>query len=495
MSTCSIVIPVHDNAGVTRRCLDELLAKPPKAEFEIVVVDDASTDSTAELLTGYGDALTVVTHRENLGFGASCNDGASPSAGEFLVFLNNDTVPLPGWLDALVAYAERHPRAAVVGSRLLYANDTIQHAGVVFSADGKARHLYVGFPADDEAVNKSRRFQAVTFACALVRREAFEEMSGFDTAFENDLEDVDLCLRLGQAGHEVHYCADSVLYHLESVSRGRQLPKKSAQLYRERWAGRVLQDDLHSYVEDGLLQLEYKEPYPLRITVSPKLATVEGGPGTAETDELVHALSRQVLALLGETARLTVKVADLELGGEAGESVEPVEVEETPQQLSRVELQRRTRAIELQLQELQAALAAAAGPERFSPGEYLDYRKLLVRIRELVTNSLPGDSVVLVVSRGDDELLGLDGRRAWHFPRADDGTHQPHHPPDSAGAIEHLEALRHEGAEYLLVPKTELWWLEHYPEFGEHLESRYPVVVRDEEAGVIFSLRSDVDAS
>src|SRR6185436_7435266 len=115
-------------------------------------------------------------------------------------------------------------------------NDTVQHAGVVIDPERNPRHIYTGFPADDPAVNKSRRFQAVTFACALVRRDIFEEAGMLDTAFRNDLEDVDFCLRLGEAGHEVHYCHESVLYHLESVSRGKRSDEteQNIRLFRSR---------------------------------------------------------------------------------------------------------------------------------------------------------------------------------------------------------------------------------------------------------------------
>jgi GT2 family glycosyltransferase len=482
-------MPVYDKAGLTGRCLDALLADPPKVGFEIVIVDDGSTDSTQSLLAGRSEPLEVLTHDRNLGFATSCNDGAAAAEGEYLVFLNNDTTPVSGWLDALADYADRHTQAGVVGSKLLFHNDTIQHAGVVFCSQGKPRHIYAGFPMDHPAVNKSRRFQAVTFACALVRRQAFDEAGGFDTAFENDLEDIDLCLRLGELGHEVHYCCDSVLRHLESASRGRQFPKGSAHLFRDRWSNRVTQDDLTYYQEDGLFQLEYKEPYPLRLNVSPALATT-GEPQNAEAERLVHTLSRQVLSLLHETARLTALLSDFRSPGtpEAGETRAGKEPAEPL--TSYGDLQRRTREIELEIQDLQAALAAAAEDEQLGPGDYLNYRRLLVRIRDRVSSELPAGSVVLVVSRGDDELLGLDGQKGVHFPSDKDGGHQAHNPPDSGWAIDHLEELRTRGAEYLLIPNTELWWLDHYEDFRKHLEHNYPLVLQDEETCLIFGLAS-----
>src|SRR5439155_17167350 len=104
---------------------------------------------------------------ENGGFAAACNDGVAAAEGDELVFLNNDTIPTKGWLDAMLAYAKDRPRVAVVGSKLLFPNDTVQHAGVIICQDGNPRHLYTGFPADHPAVNRSRRLQAVTAACML----------------------------------------------------------------------------------------------------------------------------------------------------------------------------------------------------------------------------------------------------------------------------------------------------------------------------------------
>jgi hypothetical protein len=95
---------------------------------------------------------------------------------------------------------------------------------------------------------------------------------------------------------------------------------------------------------------------------------------------------------------------------------------------------------------------------------------------------------VLVVSKGDDRLLELDCREAWHFPSSRDGTYIGYHPPDSEWAIEQLELARSRGAEYLLVPAASFWWLEHYRGFARYVEDRYPLVARDEESCAIFAL-------
>ncbi len=273
----SIVIPVHNRAALTERCLDLVLADPPM-RAEIVVVDDGSTDSTPALLDRYGDAIRRVALPGNSGYATACNAGAAVAGGEVLVFLNNDTEPEPGSLQALARYAESHPAAAAVGAKLLYPTGSIQHAGVVIGQDGYPHNLYAGMPADHPAASCARRLQAVTGACMLVRREAFERVGGFDTGFVNSLEDVDLCLRLGEAGGEVHYCPEAVVVHLESASRGREGRfDRSVALWRERWRDRARRDDVVVYAQDGLLEFEYPESYPLRVGVSPLLAAVDSG--------------------------------------------------------------------------------------------------------------------------------------------------------------------------------------------------------------------------
>lgn len=117
------------------------------------------------------------------------------------------------------------------------------------------------------------------------------------------------------------------------------------------------------------------------------------------------------------------------------------------------------------------------------------YHQLILRIKEVVRDVLPRNSTVLVVSNGDDALLLLDGRRGWHFLQVDGGVHAGHLPADSAEAINHLEALRAKGADYLLFPDTELWWLDHYTEFRYHVETHYPVVVWHEGTCLVFGLR------
>jgi GT2 family glycosyltransferase len=416
MGSVSVIIPVHNQAALTRRCIETVL---PSGAAEVLVVDDASTDSSPAVLESFGSSVRTIRHAQNEGFARSCNDGAAAALGDYLLFLNNDTIPQNGWLNALVDYAESHPRAAVVGARLLYPDQTIQHAGVVICQDRYPRHVYCGFPADHPAVSQSRPFQIVTAACALVRRRAFEALGGFDPAYRNGFEDVDLCLRFGQAGHQVHYCAECRVTHLESVSPGRhQYDRDNVALYRQRWFHQVRPDDLDYYRTDGLLSFDYEGRYPLTLRASPMLASIDQDTRTPEIERILRERSRQVAGLLRENTELSL-------------------------------------ALERQAQ---------GSPET-------RYQHLREEILLQVEKTVPPGATVLVISKGDGALVDLPNRRGWHFPRTEHGAYAGQHPGTSTEAIQRLEALRSQGAQYLVIPSTSRWWLDYYTEFHDHLES------------------------
>lgn len=308
---CAVVIPTFNGAHLLSTCLESLFAHPPeRCEMSVVIVDDASGDGTVERFADHEPAVTMVAHEANKGFAISCNDGAA-AAGEadHLVFLNNDTVPLPGWLDALVDEVNGNPEVGAVGSRLLYPDGTVQHAGVFIGQDRWPRHLYAGFPGDNAAVERSREVTAVTGACLLIRRDSFAALGGFDTAYVNGYEDIDLCLRLAHERCEkIRYCASSVLYHLESVTRWSDTRtagvEHNSRLFGERWRGRVEPDEFAHYLADGLIRVEYDTIYPVRLWISPLLAAVFREAGEEDRlESLLSARTAQVFELQGERTR------------------------------------------------------------------------------------------------------------------------------------------------------------------------------------------------
>ncbi|TMK58976.1 MAG: glycosyltransferase family 2 protein [Actinobacteria bacterium] len=461
MTSISIVIPVHGRAHLTERCLDLMLSDLDE-RCEVVVVDDASPDGTPDLLARYADRVRVVRLEENAGFAVACNRGAEAAAGESLVFLNNDTEPRPGWLESLRRYADDHLRAAVMGAKLLYPTGTVQHAGIVFGQDGYPHHLYAGFPSEHPAVSHPRRLQAVTAACMWVDRAAFDRVGGFDTGFHNSLEDVDLCLRIGQAGGEVHYCPEAELVHMESASRGRSDRfERSVALYRERWRERVHRDDLEIYESDGLIAVEYADTHPIRLSVDPRLAIVDRG-REEEIEGLLEAYARQNADLIQEVVRLSASP----LAGEALELDAAVE----PARFDRGAFIARLRQVGEEVRRLQLEAGPLTGLE---PSDRLGYGRMVERVRAAIEEAVPADSEVLVVSRGDRELTRLGGRKASHFPQGEGGGFAGHHPADSAAAIDELERLRAAGAQYLAIPPTAAWWGDYYRGFFDHLRDRY----------------------
>lgn len=320
---CAVVIPTFNGAHLLTTCLESLFAHPPeRCEMEVVVVDDASSDGTVERFADHEPKLKIVSHTANRGFAISCNDGAA-AAGEVdhLVFLNNDTVPLPGWLDALVDEATADPGVAAVGAKLLYPDGTVQHAGVMIGQDRWPRHLYAGFPGDHPAVERSRQVAAATAACLLVRRESFEALGGFDTAYLNGYEDIDLCLRLAERGEgTVRYCAHSVLYHLESVTRQSDLRRKGIEhnsaIFEERWHDRIDPDDFTHYLADGLIRIEYGSVFPVSLWISPLLAAVHRETGPEDRlERLLTVRTDQVFELQAERIRAALdhRRAEIEL--------------------------------------------------------------------------------------------------------------------------------------------------------------------------------------
>lgn len=232
----SIVMPTRDGAGHLRRTLPSL-ARSAYANLELIVVDNASGDDTAAVLAAFapGFPVTVIRNEQNESYAAANNAAARAAGGGLLLFLNNDVQPVGAhWLGHLVETLDA-PDVTAAGARLVYpsgeagpragrrfADLTLQHAGVWFRpGDGAplASPIGVGEAPDGADAVAVRDVPALTAACLLVRRAAFEAVGGFDEGYEYGQEDVDLCLRLRAAGWRLVYDGRAVLWHHESATR------------------------------------------------------------------------------------------------------------------------------------------------------------------------------------------------------------------------------------------------------------------------------------
>lgn len=251
----SIIIPVFNNYAYTKNCVLSLERHNNFQKNEIIIIDNNSTDQTKFFLSNLpSNNLKIITNITNLGFAKACNQGAEIADGEHLIFLNNDTEVTRGWIEELTRCLLADHRIGVVGCKLLYPDNTIQHAGVAFSSV-KVHHLYRNFHPEHPANNKVREFQAVTAACMLVPRKLFLSLGGFDESFINGFEDLDFCFRARSKGFKVMYTPESVVIHHESKTPGRHdHHAHNARLFASRWLPSVDHDLDKNYAEDGLLR-------------------------------------------------------------------------------------------------------------------------------------------------------------------------------------------------------------------------------------------------
>lgn len=215
-----LIVTLLRDPTMLGRCLTALrrhLPQNPSSEVT-VLVQGGSDLATLENAGAHANVL-FLRSRVNLGFGAGCNRIAREARGEFLVFLNDDAEVQPGWLEALVETADRHPEAAAVGSRILFPDGTIQEEGAILWSDGSTLGVGRGEPADSLHHQFLRRVDYCSACSLLVRRDVFDAIGGFDEGyFPAYYEDVDLCLAIQRFGKCVVFQPRSTIVHHESQS-------------------------------------------------------------------------------------------------------------------------------------------------------------------------------------------------------------------------------------------------------------------------------------
>jgi len=370
----SIVVVAVDGLPFTRLSLESVLEHTEAPPFELIVVDNGSSDGTrdyVERLAERDGRVRVIRNDENRGFAPAVNQGLAEARGETLVLLNNDAVVPRGWLTRLARHLLHEWLGAVgpVTNRI----GTDAEIDVEYTTYGE--FLDCAAEIAERYSGERRGVQMLAMFCLATRRDVVERVGPLDERFELGMfEDDDYAERLKHAGYRLACAEDVLVHHFGEASFG------------------------HLFAN-------------------------------GERDALLRANQRRF------------------------EEKWSVRWE---------------------------------GHDRL-PSE--PYSELVARIQARVKEALPDGARVLVVSRGDDQLLELDGRRGAHFPHLHGDIYAGYYPADSSEAIDQLERARKEGAEYLLFPQTSLWWLDHYYEFAEHLRGRYEEVARDGDY-LVFALEA-----
>src|SRR5438132_1605378 len=239
----SIVIPVFNQFHFTQACLVSIQEHQGAERFEVIVVDDCSTDETAELVPRM-DGVVYLRNETNSGFIASCNRGAEKARGKHLLFLNNDTIVKEGWLTALVATFAEEPRTGIVGSKLVYPDGRLQEAGGIIWRDGSGWNYGKFDDPEKPQYNYLREVDYCSAAALMIPRSLFQRVEGFDPRYAPAYyEDTDLSFKVRRAGHKVLYQPLSEVIHYEGVTGGVDLStgtKKHQEINRatfaETWA-------------------------------------------------------------------------------------------------------------------------------------------------------------------------------------------------------------------------------------------------------------------
>lgn len=257
MSLVSIIIPNKDNKDTLKKCIDSVLTKTTYDNYEIIIVENNSTQQ--ETFDYYKELeknsrIRVIKWEKGFNFSAINNYAAKSANGEYLLFLNNDIeVRSADWIDGMLGNAQRKD-VGIVGCRLLYPDNTIQHAGVIIGIGGIAGHAFTNLPAARSGymhrASTQVDYSAVTAACMMISKKLFEEVGGFEEKLTVAFNDIDLCLRVREKGYLVVYDAYVEMIHYESKTRGSEDSKEKVRRFqdeieymRTRWIDILKQGD------------------------------------------------------------------------------------------------------------------------------------------------------------------------------------------------------------------------------------------------------------
>jgi glycosyltransferase involved in cell wall biosynthesis len=259
----SIIIPTKNKQEYLIKCIESIVKLSTYKNFEILLIDNNSDEK------GFFKAVEkwknqtqfkfkVIRDEQSFNFARLMNVGRANAKGDYLILLNNDTeIITPDWIEGMMEQAQR-PEIGVVGCKLLYDDDTIQHAGVVIGLGGVASHAFIGDDRDGPGyfnyINLLNNYSALTAACIMMRTEVFDAVKGFSEEFVVEYNDVDFCLKVIEKGYRNLYVPHVELYHYESISRGHPLSTaesykrhvKEVNKFRKKWMKYVDHDPCYN---------------------------------------------------------------------------------------------------------------------------------------------------------------------------------------------------------------------------------------------------------
>ena len=294
----SILVPMHEQLLATAACLCAIASHSGDMAYEVLVLNDASSAATRTELDRI-EGLRLINQPRNLGFLHNCNTGAKEARGSYLLWLNNDTLVQPGWLNALVEMAERNPSVGAVGAQLRYPDGRLQEVGGIVWRDGSAARVGDGQWPERQLTTRPRDVDYCSAAALLVRRSLWEELGGFDPRYAPAYyEDTDLCFRIREAGYRVVVQPRALVVHFDGLSHGRNIEKglKAHQLinqatFSECWRI-VLEKGHQNPWENVSWAIDRAQARPMVLVADHKLPEPDRDAGSRSILHLMRGLVR-----------------------------------------------------------------------------------------------------------------------------------------------------------------------------------------------------------
>lgn len=234
----SIVVVSHNTGEILQKCLSSIYENPPSVEFEVILVDNASSDGTIEFVRKKFQEVCVIENKKNRGFSAANNQGIAISKGNLILLLNSDAIILPGSLEAMIKFMNEHCRAGAIGPKIFNPDGTFQISfwsfpGLFGEFVRKILNIFLRFHFFrnffDKIYNETKEVDWVTGACLLTRREVIEKVGVLDENFFMYFEDVDWCYRMKKVGWKIYYAPQAKIIHFS----GKSMEKKKDEILDE----------------------------------------------------------------------------------------------------------------------------------------------------------------------------------------------------------------------------------------------------------------------